>query len=109
MPRGIQGSSKDGDRAVKEGTLIDINNELMRARDKFPMPNPTFVALVEEVGELAEALLKCKAGFPDRGSRAVYKEAVQVAVMAIRIMEEGDQNFIAYTPELLHFGRDLAP
>jgi hypothetical protein len=108
VPCGLQGSSKDGDRAVKEQTLIDINNELMHARNEFPMPNPTFAALIEEVGELAQALLKCQIGFAHRGSRAVYDEAKQVAVMAIRIMEEGDQFFMAYTPELLHLDRDLA-
>lgn len=90
---------------MKATTQIDINLELARARLAFPMPNPTLVALVEEVGELAKALLECQAGYPAIGSRRVYKEACQVAVMAIRMMEEGDQNFIAYTPELLHLDR----
>ena len=93
---------------MKAGTIYDINNELLRARNEFPMPNPTLVALIEEVGELAKALLECKAGYPAIDSRKVYKEAAQVAAMAIRMMEEGDQNFVAYTPELLHLERDLA-
>lgn len=87
---------------MKASTIVKINAELERAREKFPMPNPTFVALVEEVGELAEALLKCKSEFPAVSSRAVYAEALQVATMAIRIMEEGDAHFMAYTPELLN-------
>ena len=86
---------------MKATTIVDIHAELERARIEFPMPNPTFVALCEEVGELAQALLKCKS-YAD--SRRVYEEAKQVAVMAIRMMEEGDQNYIAYTPELLDTG-----
>ena len=80
-------------------TRLEISAELERARAKFPMPNPTFVALVEEVGELAQALLKCKPGDRDSSIR-VYEEAVQVATMAIRVMEEGDRDFANYVPHL---------
>lgn len=83
-------------------TRLEINDELERARAKFPMPNPTFVALVEEVGELAQALLKCnplKDDYADR-CKHVYQEAVQVATMAIRVMEEGDRDYPAYVPHL---------
>lgn len=70
-------------------SLLEINLELERARAKFPQPNKNYLALCEEVGELAKALLDCGPG--DReSSMAVYKEAVQVATMAIRLMEEGD-------------------
>jgi hypothetical protein len=78
-------------------TLETISTELAHARHKFPMPNPTFVALAEEVGELAQALLKCKPVDCQKAT-AVYDEAKQVAVMAIRIMEEGDSHFPAYDP-----------
>jgi len=80
-------------------TRFEIEAELERARAKFPMPNPTFVALVEEVGELAQALLKCKAGLHEPSKR-VYEEAIQVAVMAIRVLEEGDRDYPAYATHL---------
>lgn len=82
-----------------ERTKLEIDAELERARAKFPMPNPTFVALVEEVGELAQALLKLKPGSHEYSQR-VYAEAIQVAVMAIRVLEEGDRDFPAYAPHL---------
>ena len=40
-------------------------------------------ALTEEVGELAKAIM-------DEGSHRVWKEAVQVAAMALRVAVEGD-------------------
>lgn len=83
-------------------TKLEINDELERARTKFPMPNPTFVALVEEVGELAQALLKCDPTRDDYPLRCkhVYQEAVQVACMAIRVLEEGDRDYPAYVTHL---------
>lgn len=64
----------------------EILNELIRARTKFPGENVTFAALVEEVGELATATFE--------ESRAnVRKEAVQVAVMAMRMVLDGDHTF----------------
>lgn len=62
---------------------VEILNELERARTKFPGDNVTMLALMEEVGELAKATFE--------ESRAnVRKEAVQVAVMAIRVILDGD-------------------
>lgn len=63
--------------------LGDILDELDRARAKFPGDNVTTLALVEEVGELA------KATFEETAAR-VRKEAVQVAVMAMRVVLDGD-------------------
>jgi hypothetical protein len=83
-----------------EVTHQDISDELERARAKFPMPNPTFVALVEEVGELAKALLTCKAGDTNLSIR-VYEEAIQVATMAVRVLEEGDRDYPAFDPKLI--------
>lgn len=82
-----------------ERTRLEIDAELERARARFPMPNPTFCALVEEIGELAQALLKCKPGSPEHSKR-VYEEAVQCAVMAIRVLEEGDKDHPAYVTHL---------
>ena len=70
---------------MKPETLVAFNTELTKARTKFPSPNKNFIALVEEVGELAKDLLEDKASFK--------QEAIQVAVMAIRVLEEGDSDF----------------
>lgn len=50
---------------------------------KFPPPNPNLIALVEEVGEVAKALL-------DESPLRVKEEAIQVAAVALRIVLEGD-------------------
>jgi NTP pyrophosphatase (non-canonical NTP hydrolase) len=85
---------------MRMSTIHAIDAELGRARAGFPMPNPTFTALVEEVGELAQALLKCRPGDASLSAR-VYDEAMQIAVMAIRVMEEGDSVFPAYDTNLV--------
>ena len=64
-----------------------VNDEVIRARNKFPSNQHLLAALVEEVGELAKELLEN--GNTDH-SRA---EAMQVACVAIRIMTEGDSDF----------------
>lgn len=70
----------------------DILAELFRARAKFPGKNVTFAALIEEVGELATAT------FEESASR-VRKEAVQVAVMAMRMVLDGDHCFDTWRAE----------
>lgn len=72
---------------MKIETLSDINDELVWARKKFPKNRKMLAALMEEVGELARALLQGKS------EEDVKKEAVQVAATAIRIYEEGDADF----------------
>lgn len=62
-------------------------SEVDLARDKFPAPNQNFVALIEEVGELGKAIL-------EEPMENVRKEAVQVAVMAMRVAVEGDPDNI---------------
>lgn len=64
----------------------DLEKELNFATSKFPGDNVTFAALVEEVGELATALFS-----EDRAK--VRKEAMQVAVMAFRVILDGDHTF----------------
>lgn len=66
--------------------------ELQRARAKFPGKNVTFAALVEEVGELSTALF-------EESAQSVEKEAVQVAVMAMRVVLDGDHCFDAWRAE----------
>lgn len=66
------------------GLLLDeIRAELDRARAKFPGDNVTMLALMEEVGELAKATF-------EEPRENVRKEAVQVAVMAMRVVLDGD-------------------
>lgn len=87
--------------------LIDqILAELERARAKFPGANATFAALVEEVGELGKALM-------EEPRANVRNEAVQVAVMAMRVILDGDQTFDAWRAaknlDPLSFGAPKSP
>ena len=68
-------------------TLDAVSAEVQRARSKFPGNKHNLAALVEEVGELAKAFLK------DEPHARIRAEAIQVACMAIRIAEEGDEAF----------------
>lgn len=68
-------------------TKMLIDDEVVAARIKFPENTHKLAALVEEVGELAQAMLKGES--IDR----IIDEAKQVAAMAIRIIEEGDSDF----------------
>lgn len=69
--------------------LVAVAAEVVRARAKFPGANATMVALMEEVGELAKAML-------DETPERIYAEAVQVACMAMRAAEEGDATLTDY-------------
>lgn len=83
----------------------DIEAELTRARTKFPGGENNFAALVEEVGEVAQAILKIQ----HEGGKShedVYQEAIQTAVTAIRLATEGDASFPAYDPESGYHGKD---
>lgn len=68
-------------------TITAIRYEVAAARAKFPDRAKLLAALTEEVGELAQALLQRKP------TGSVIKEAVQVAAVAIRLIEEGDSDF----------------
>lgn len=71
-----------------ENFYIKHQLELESSRKKFPSNRMMFEALVEEVGELATALMKYES---DEGRWSdVINEAVQVAVTAQRIATEGD-------------------
>lgn len=70
-----------------EKIISAVRAELRRAREKFPQNDCMMTALTEEVGELAKALM-------DESSDRVIKEAVQVAVMAVRVATEGDDSVI---------------
>lgn len=66
-----------------------VSDELKRARAKHPQHRVTMVALTEEVGELAQALM-------DAPGFAVRQEAVQVAAMAARVVLDGDDSLSAF-------------
>lgn len=65
-----------------------IQCELRRAREKFPSADGSLAALTEEVGELAKAVL-------DESRDRIVEEAIQVAVMAIRVAIDGDPTLYA--------------
>ena len=77
--------------------FIMIRDELKAAREAFPGQTHMLAAMVEEVGELAQAIMQ-----HDRQQgtsvQEVLREAVQVAAMAIRIAVEGDDNFLYEFP-----------
>lgn len=84
--------------------LIHVEEEVAKAKTKFPANNFLLPALMEEVGELAQALMEyAKLRDPKRvwpthkvipTKKDIYKEAVQVAAMAARIATEGDPHFV---------------
>lgn len=69
--------------------MAEVLSEVQRARAKFPDPSCSMAAFSEEAGELAKAML-------DEPKDRVRKEAVQCAVMAMRVALEGDPSMDAY-------------
>ena len=76
-----------------ESTMVELADEIVRARAKFPGSRFLLAALTEEVGELARAILQRKTG------DEIKREAIQVACVALRIYEEGDSAFDGLTDE----------
>lgn len=74
-------------QAMTAGAMIDLRAELARARAKFPRGEHLVPALMEEIGELARELLQ------KGNTQHAYKEAIQVACVAIRIASEGCPEF----------------
>lgn len=70
-----------------------ISDELRRARAKHPTSRVTNTAMVEEVGEVAKALMD-EAGF------RVREEVVQVAAMAVRLLLDGDDYMQAFRDDV---------
>lgn len=70
-----------------------LDEEMARAREKFPGNRFLYTALGEEFGELGRAFLQ-------RESEArIKKEALQVACVAMRIFLEGDPTYDDLTEE----------
>lgn len=70
----------------KQESLEAVKNEIARAREKFPNNKHLLAALTEEVGELNKAYL-------EGDFEHAKTEAIQVACVALRILEEGDSDF----------------
>lgn len=85
---------------MREQIEYCINAELRYARRRFPDNEDMLAALVEEVGEVANALLEHKRGA--KPAKPVFAEAIQVAAMAIRLAEEGSAEF-PYKYEHAHY------
>lgn len=65
--------------------LTEVATEINRARKLHPTNEHLLAALMEEVGELARALL-------EKDFDHARIEAIQVATVAIRIAEEGEKH-----------------
>ncbi len=82
-----------------------IDDEVSRARRRFPENKHMLAALMEEVGELSQALIDHHHGKQTRNhvgettAAHVLHEAIQVAGMAIRIAQEGDADFSYVCPD----------
>lgn len=84
-------SCKVNDAQFIKAVLAEVKN----ARRQFPGENATNAALVEEVGEVSTALMF-------EPWDAVCAEAVQVAVMALRLATEGDATFKEWRDRVVH-------
>ena len=83
----------DMQEQLDELFITELKAELELARKKFPSANLSMIALTEEVGELAQAVLKVAAGKWDR--TRLREEAVQVAAMAMRVANDRDESVAA--------------
>lgn len=92
-----------------DAILANVKSEVQWATRKFASNKQMLAVLMEEVGELAQALLKHD--YSQTNARGVYLEAVQVAAMAIQIARSGSAEFTyafqPLFPELLHETRYL--
>jgi len=71
---------------LRPSTVQLLKGEIERGRSKFPKNDLMLPALLEEIGELAEAV-------KNENKEEAAKEALQVACIAVRIAEEGDTTF----------------
>lgn len=83
---------------MDEDFLFVVRAELGKARQKFPSENLSFVVLLEELDDLAEAILKHRAGLLPY--KEVVREAAQVAAMVIRVVNEVDASLLVDYKEM---------
>lgn len=76
----------DARREQNPDWILDVGDELRRARAKFPGTNLLTTAFAEEAGELVKAILD---GYNGKASD-IYTEAIQTIAMVVRLLEEGD-------------------
>lgn len=91
---GKEEESKPKEWSPMGETLACIGMEVRKARKLHPGARHKLAALMEEVGELAQALID-----HDRGKATaedIYLEAIQVASTAVRVALEGSEEF-SYT------------
>ena len=86
--RGAAPSEAEAMVMIGSNAIRDILAELARARAKFPRPQASahegYAVLAEEVDELWDEV---KGNHPERNAR-MRAEAIQVAAMALRFIEE---------------------
>ena len=75
---------------LKQASVLDLQLEIKRAREKFPKPDGLMAALMGEVGEFAEAVYDPQILHEDWWEKRWRAELLQVACVAMRIYEEGD-------------------
>ena len=75
-------------RAVLPPWVRLVQDELARARAKFPRADHLTLAMAEESGEVVKAMLDLRAG---KGTLAeLHAEIIQTMAMCVRLLEEGD-------------------
>lgn len=74
---------------ILDGFFLDVKKEIRRAEAKSPETDCLGLALMEEAGKVAKAMLSEK-------PLNIYKECVQTAAMALRVAVEGDPSTIPY-------------
>jgi NTP pyrophosphatase (non-canonical NTP hydrolase) len=77
--------------SIIDEVFKDIKEEIEAARKKFPANKFMVGALTEEVGESAQAMIDH--AFRKDTRQSIYKELVQVACVAIRLITEGSHEF----------------
>lgn len=82
------------------GFLDSVRREMARIQEKWPGNENNLAALTEEVGELAKAMLE-REYEPTKGIQRgeIYREAVQVAAVALKIALFGDDSFSKSKPD----------
>lgn len=70
--------------------LRQVQDELARARAKFPTAEHRTLALMEEAGEVVKAALDLHNRKPGATLAAVHAEIIQTMAMCVRLLEEGD-------------------
>lgn len=99
MPRELAALKALDFTVIDDAFIEDMRREIKNARIKFPTANnPTIAALTEETGELAREALHMREGKHNDWWR-IWDEAVQVAVMALRMASEGDYSIAIPTEE----------